>query len=209
MAQEKTTEIVHAVTAEDLKVQPAQKRYWQGFAQYVRVLMQNWRQGTVAVKDRSQVSRTTAKPWRQKGTGRARAGTPRSPIWRGGGVTFGPQSRDRKLALPRQVRRKVLFNVFADMLKDKRILSLDWKPGVKPKTADAEKALKQAGLQNKKVVLFVPMNDYAVHAAFANIPYVRLLLFDQPNAYDLTNGAHWVFLKRDHSLFEAMVRLWT
>ena len=70
------------------------------FAIWVKALMQNWRQGTVACKGRADVtSRSNKKPWKQKGTGRARAGSPRSPLWRGGGVIFGPQPRVRKLSL--------------------------------------------------------------------------------------------------------------
>ena len=64
---------------------------------YIRSLLQNWRQGTVACKGRSDVGYSNKKPWKQKGTGRARAGSARSPLWRGGGVIFGPQPRTRVL----------------------------------------------------------------------------------------------------------------
>ena len=78
-----------------------------GFSIWVRALLQNWRQGTVGSKDRSEVSFSNKKPWKQKGTGRARAGSARSPLWRGGGVVFGPQPRTRVLKTGKQVKRNV------------------------------------------------------------------------------------------------------
>jgi large subunit ribosomal protein L4 len=74
----------------------------RGFAMAVRALLQNWRQGTVACKGRSDVSFSNKKPWKQKGTGRARAGSARSPLWRGGGVAFGPQPRTRTLKITKE-----------------------------------------------------------------------------------------------------------
>jgi ribosomal protein L4 len=71
---------------------------------YVRALLQNWRQGTVWSRGRSDVSFSNKKPWKQKGTGRARAGSPKSPLWRGGGVIFGPQERSRLLKINRKAR---------------------------------------------------------------------------------------------------------
>lgn len=80
------------------------------------------RQGTAAVKNRSKVSGGGAKPWRQKGTGRARAGTSRSPIWRGGGVIFGPQPREYGYRLPKQVRRQALVSVLSQKFQDGKLI---------------------------------------------------------------------------------------
>ncbi|HDS15551.1 MAG TPA: 50S ribosomal protein L4 [Proteobacteria bacterium] len=80
------------------------------------------RQGTAAVKNRSKVSGGGAKPWRQKGTGRARAGTSRSPIWRGGGVIFGPQPRDYGYRLPKQIRRQALVSVLSQKFQDGKLI---------------------------------------------------------------------------------------
>ena len=88
-----------------------------GYAQYVRSLMQGWRQGTVGCKGRSDVNKTNKKPWRQKGTGRARAGSARSPLWRGGGVTFGPMPRVRTLKVNSGVRVKALLSVIVNRFK--------------------------------------------------------------------------------------------
>lgn len=179
------------------------------YAQYIRMLLQNWRQGTVGVKDRSEVSLTNRKPWKQKGTGRARAGTARSPLWRKGGVTFGPQERVKTLKLPKQMRQQVCAQLFWNYLDNKRILSLDWSlDGDSPKTSSAYKSLIQAGLQDKKVILFLTPEDRLAQLSFANIPNVRILFFDAINAFDLSNCDYWVLLSKDWNNFKEMVDLW-
>ncbi len=82
------------------------------------------RQGSAAVKNRAKVKGGGAKPWKQKGTGRARAGTSRSPIWRGGGVIFGPQPRDYGYSLPKQVRRQALISVLTQKFQEGKIFVL-------------------------------------------------------------------------------------
>ena len=97
---------LHTVSLQDLSLDVSQKKEVTpvGFSTWIRSLRQNWRQGTVGCKGRSDVAHSNKKPWKQKGTGRARAGSPRSPLWRGGGVTFGPQARVRTLAVPAQLK---------------------------------------------------------------------------------------------------------
>ncbi|HBY05576.1 MAG: 50S ribosomal protein L4 [candidate division TM6 bacterium GW2011_GWE2_42_60] len=179
------------------------------FAVAIRAQLQNWRQGTVACKGRSDVNRTGRKPWKQKGTGRARAGSFRSPIWRGGGVTFGPQPRVRTLSVPKQVRRLALQQLLLSKVNDGRVfvLPITW-TDEKPKTSTACRALKALGFEDKKVILFVDMHDYRTQASFANVPNVRMLFFDQPNAYDLSNGSYWLYLEQDDKLFKEMVGAW-
>ncbi len=179
-----------------------------GYSQCVRVLLQNWRQGTVGCKDRSEVSYSTRKPWKQKGTGRARAGSLKSPLWRKGGVTFGPQPRTRVLEVPKKLRNKVFSSLFWNFLENQNLISLNWTVEEKPKTSSAYNALKNANLHDKKIVLFVSKDDYLVHSSFANIPNVRMLLYDQPNAYDLSYGDCWVLLNKDIDAFKEMVSLW-
>ena len=97
-----------------------------------------------------------------------------------------------------------------DYLDNKKIVALDWSaPESAPKTAHAYKALVQAGLHDKDIILFVSPADRFAHASFANLPNVRMLLFDQWNAYDLSNGQMWVFLKKDTDAFKEMVSRWT
>lgn len=180
-----------------------------GFSTYVRALMQNWRQGTVACKTRAEVAKSNKKPWKQKGTGRARAGSARSPLWRGGGIIFGPQPRTRVLDVGRKVKQRAFGDLLRGYLNSDRVLCLDWAiEGDAPKTSAAFNALQLAQLQNKKINIFVPANDFKTQASFANIPSVRLILFDQANAFDLANCDYWVFLKKDIDEFKGMVSKW-
>ncbi len=200
------------VSLADLGLQESSKKEVKSasFSVIVRALLQNWRQGTVACKDRGEVvSRSNKKPWKQKGTGRARAGSPRSPLWRGGGVTFGPQKRTRTLSIPAQVKRNACNNLLFTFIGDKRVICFDWKPvSDKPNTKAVSKLLKDAGLHDKKLTMFVPMDDVILNASCMNIPNIRLIQFDQANVYDLADSHYWVFFKKDHDLFKEMVERW-
>ena len=179
------------------------------FSTWVRVLANNWRQGTVASKGRADVAYTNRKPWKQKGTGRARAGSARSPLWRGGGAVFGPQARIRTVKMPKQMKRKVLLSLLANNLDHKNIICADWElSSEQPKTAQAQELVNTPGLTNKKIVLFVAPYDFHSALSFANIPNVRPLSFDQANAYDLANSDCWLFLKKDFDQFKGMVSQW-
>ena len=171
--------------------------------------MQNWRQGTVSSKGRSDVARSGKKPWKQKGTGRARAGTARSPIWRGGGVTFGPQKRIRTIKINQKQKQTVLQQLLADYINKNKISWIDWSvKDESPSTSLAYNTLKKASLAGKRVNLFLTSDDILTYASFNNIPKVRILYFDQPNVFDLSNGEHWVFLKKDLDMFKGMVSKW-
>ena len=171
---------------------------------------QGWRQGTVASKDRSKItSRSNKKPWKQKGTGRARAGSARSPLWRGGGVTFGPQPRTRTLKLGKKQRRGVIRTLFLNRIAEKKVAMLDWSLSTDaPKTAEAFKVLKQAGLHNKKITLFLPFGDSLNYASFANMANVRIMFFDQPTSFNLATSEMLVCLKKDVDSFKKMVAQW-
>jgi large subunit ribosomal protein L4 len=176
------------------------------FALWVRALMQNWRQGTVGVKGRADVSLTGKKPWRQKGTGRARAGTARSPLWRGGGVTFGPQMRTRTMKLTRGLKKRVLNDLLWNMAESGRVHVLDF-AFEKPQTKKAHELLCHASLQGKVTILVAP-NDYVTQASFANIPTVQVLFFDQLNAFNISNSDDVVVLKKDLGTVKEMVAQW-
>ncbi len=181
----------------------------ESYSCVIRKLRQNWRQGTVACKGRGEVSFSTKKPWKQKGTGRARAGSLRSPIWRKGGVTFGPQQRVRTLAVNKKQNKLVLNNTFFKALKDNGINCLDFSvSGETPSTKSVRLFLKNSELLNKKIVLFLPFNDELNFASFRNLANVDILSFDQPNVFDLSSNRHWVFLKKDLELFKDMVAKW-
>lgn len=200
-----------AVKAQDLGLVKATERRTSpaSFAIAIRVLLQNWRQGTVACLSRGEVNRTGKKPWKQKGTGRARAGSFRSPLWRGGGCAFGPQPRTRTLKASQKMRKGVLAGLGWERLEAGRVVSLPltWQVDA-PKTSVAAAALKQAGLNGTKIALFVAPHDFRAYASFMNIPEVRVFFFDQPNVYDLVSCEYWVFFESDKQLFKDMVNAW-
>lgn len=180
-----------------------------GISIYIRQLLQNWRQGTVGVKGRSEVSYSNRKPWKQKGTGRARAGSPRSPLWRGGGIIFGPQPRVRTLKASKKLRSGILNTLLHDFLEKGSIHTLPWEfTGAAPKTSYAYNLLRDANLHDKKLLIFVSMNDVLAYSSFINIPNVHVVLFDEVNAFDLMNSTHWVILQKDLPLFKEMVSKW-
>lgn len=179
------------------------------YAVWVRTLLQNWRQGTVGCKARSDVSYTNKKPWKQKGTGRARAGSARSPLWRGGGVVFGPQARVKTLKINKKSKKRVLAALICDYANRGVTYSLDWQlKEEKPSTALAYTAFKNAGLADKKITLFLNRDDVTHWMSIRNLPNVQALTFDDVNAYDLSLGSCIVVLKKDFDLFKTMVEKW-
>lgn len=178
-------------------------------SQYVRAVMQGWRQGTVASKGRSDVSYTNKKPWKQKGTGRARAGSARSPLWRGGGVTFGPQERTRTLSVPRKVKRGVLRSIAQHFLAQDRVLLVDWDLGEQaPRTRKAAALLKDLNVHYSKCVVMMPFHEGLTAASFSNIPTASVVYFDQPNPCNLIDADYWIVFKRDIDAFKQMVAQW-
>lgn len=179
------------------------------YAQVVRALLQNWRQGTVACKTRGQVAFSGKKPWKQKGTGRARAGTISSPLWRKGGVIFGPMPRTRTLKVTKKQRKNTCNNIFFAYHDANKIHCLDFDISTDgPSTKKAFQALKGMGFARQKTVIFISLADEVNYTSLRNIKNVQLLSFDQPNAYDITHGDNWVFLKKDVELFKQMVAQW-
>jgi len=202
---------LHAVAAQELEFDTAafKKATQASFSTWIRVLANNWQQGTVACKGRSDVAYTGKKPYKQKGTGRARAGDAKSPLWKGGGAIFGPQARTRTLKVAKKVKHKVLLTMLANNLDQKNVICADWQLSAEqPKTAEAQELVNHVGLANKKIVLFVAPYDFHSALSFANIPNVRPLSFDQANAYDLANSDCWLFLKKDFDHFKGMVSQW-
>lgn len=208
---ESKQQAVRMVELKDLGLSDAEATLNAGkeFAICIRASDQNRRQGTVGCKTRGEIAFSNKKPWRQKGTGRARCGSRRSPLWRKGGVVFGPQPRVGTLKVNKKVKRHVMQAMLVQQVMNKNVFALDWKLDQEaPKTAMAFVALKNAGLVNKNIVLFVTHDDVQTHAAFYNMPSVRMLSFDQPNSYDLAYGDCWVVLEKDIDMFKKMVGAW-
>lgn len=201
---------IRTITAQDIAFAKPEAASSHAFSVCVRSLLQGWRQGTVAVKGRSDVDLSNKKPWKQKGTGRARAGSARSPLWRGGGVIFGPQERTRFLKVNKKIRRGVLATVLDRYLTEGKVLGADWSLSElkTPKTSVAHAFLKDHALDTTKTILFVQPDDMITYASFANIPTVSLLYFDQPNVFDLVNSTQWLVLNKDMDHFKEMVSKW-
>lgn len=152
------------------------------------VVMQqaSMRRGTHAVKNRSAVSGGGRKPWRQKGTGRARQGSIRSPQWVGGGVVFGPTPRSYAYKLPKKVRRLAIKSALSSKVKEKELVVLDQLQLKQPKTREFVKVLTNLGVEKKALVVTDSL-DQNVTLAVRNLPNVKLIHADGVNVLDVLN----------------------
>lgn len=148
--------------------------------------MANARQGTASTKTRAEVSGGGRKPWRQKGTGRARAGSNRSPLWRGGGVIFGPKPRDYSIKMNRKERRLALRTAFQSRANDLIVVEdfADQLP--RPKTKDLVAAIARWGVEvESKILLIVHERAENVYLSARNIGNLRLISANNLNVFDL------------------------
>ncbi|KRL86296.1 50S ribosomal protein L4 [Lacticaseibacillus pantheris] len=145
------------------------------------------RQGTHAVKNRSAVSGGGRKPWRQKGTGRARQGSIRSPQWRGGGIVFGPTPRSYSYKLPKKVRRLALKSVLSEKVTDQNLVVVDALSFDAPKTKAFAQAMTALNANEKTLVVLEAGNDNAALAA-RNLPNVKVVVADGINVLDIVNN---------------------
>jgi len=143
------------------------------------------RAGTAKTKGRSEVRGGGKKPWRQKGTGRARAGTSRSPIWRGGGTIHGPHPRSYEMHVPKQVRRLALKMALSQKVLDREITVLDQLELERIKTRDFTAILNR--FQLKKTLVVIPEQNEVIEKSARNIPNVKVLRSVGLNVYDLLN----------------------
>lgn len=132
------------------------------------------RQGTHAVKNRSDVRGGGRKPWRQKGTGRARHGSNTSPIWRGGGVVFGPTPRSYSYKLPKKVRRLAILSALSQKALDDEVVIIDSLSFDKPKTKDFQTMLDNIGVERKALIVLEEENEFAKLSA-RNIEGVKVV----------------------------------
>ncbi len=153
------------------------------FNRVVRVMLMNARQGTVSTKTRGEVSGGGKKPWRQKGTGRARAGSIRSPLWVGGGVVFGPKPRDYDLKMNKKEKKLAFEQALAQRIEDGGLIVLDGLKFEKPKTKVAYELVKRLNLKKALFVLDKGMdNEYL---SLRNIEGVEVRNIDSLNVYDV------------------------
>jgi large subunit ribosomal protein L4 len=173
--------------------------------QEVRRYLASLRSGTHKTKDRSEVRGGGKKPWRQKGTGNARAGSNRSPIWKGGGVVFGPTPRDYAFKLNKKVIKQSKLMAFSDKFKNKKILVLDKLSFKNPETGKAAKILKKLKLDKEKVLMVFDSMDANEVKSFRNIGNVMVESSKGLNAYIILVADYIVFTK--NSLDDFIKRL--
>ena len=149
--------------------------------------MANQRQGTAKVKGRSEVKGTNKKPYRQKGTGRARAGDRKSPIWRGGGTVFGPHPRDFSYHMPVKARRVALRTALAGKLQDAELVIADLGEFSAPSARSARKILEDLGKPRRALVVLAERNEN-VWKSFRNFPGVQVRAAIDLCAHDVVAG---------------------
>ena len=167
------------------------------------VIMQraSLRQGTHAVKNRSAVSGGGRKPWRQKGTGRARQGSIRSPQWRGGGIVFGPTPRSYSYKLPKKVRRLAIKSVLSQKVLDNKLVVVEALQFDAPKTKEFAQVLSNLNVDTKVLVVVESSNDFALLAA-RNIPNVTIVDETDVTVLDVVNNDKLLFTKAALSTVE-------
>jgi len=155
----------------------------------------NQRQGTHATKTRGKVRGGSKKPWRQKHTGRARHGTNRSPLWKGGGVIFGPQPRDYSYRMPKKQKRKALKTALSVKFAEGNLVVVDALSFEKPRTKDMIAVLRNFGINDKKVLVVMPDKDENVYLSARNIPRVSVMRAADINTYELLVHEHVLVTK--------------
>ena len=145
----------------------------------------NLRSGTHSTKTRGEVSFSGAKPWKQKGTGNARAGQRNSPLWRKGGIVFGPQPRDYYQKMPKQKRKLALNMAFSNLVKEDNLVLVDLIKFEEAKTKNVASFLKNVKVDGKKVVIALAKKDDVVKTAAKNIKNVVVEQIANLNAYQV------------------------
>ena len=160
----------------------------------VKNYLANQRQGTQSALTRSEVSGGGKKPWRQKGTGRARQGSTRAPQWTHGGIAFAPKPRCYRYTVNRKVRRLAMKSAFSSKVRDNEMIVLDSLSMEESKTKKIAAMLKAVGSE-KKALIVLSENDKKVIASAGNIPGVKTALVNTLNVYDILNADKFIVVK--------------
>lgn len=174
------------------------------FYEVVKMQLANRRSGTASTKTKGEVSGGGIKPWKQKGTGRARSGSIRSPLWRHGGTVFGPHPRDYSYKVPKKVMREALKSALALRLKDGRLKVYDSLELEAPKTKMALEVVKKAGLDNALIV--IEGRSRNLELAVRNLKDYKVLTAGGLNVYDILNYDNLVITKGALEKVEAMLQ---
>jgi large subunit ribosomal protein L4 len=172
-------------------IEPNEHAVWEAVVNF----QANQRQGTVKTKTRGLVNRSNSKPWRQKGTGRARAGTWRSPLWVGGGTTHGPQPRSHSYRLPKKIRRLALKSAFSDRAAAGRVVAIENLELEGIKTSELWKLLDKMELAQSKVLILVEDLDEKLALSARNIPNVIAMPAREVNTYTIV-AAEWILITK-------------
>ena len=151
----------------------------------------NARAGTAKTKTRGEVKGPNKKLWRQKHTGRARMGTKKSPLWRGGGTVFGPRPRDYSYHMPKKARQVALRNAVFTKFRDGEVAVVDGMPGDKPSTAQATSILRSLGME-RSVLVVLEFPDRNVHLSLRNVPGVDVIPVSDLNTRAVLLRRHMV-----------------
>ena len=155
---------------------------------HIKAILNNRRQGTAQTKTRSQVSGGTTKPWKQKGTGRARAGQNTSAIWVRGNKAHGPKSHDYFEKVNKKVKRLAFHSALSDKAQEGKILVFESLSFETPKTKDFLSVVKKAGVEQRNALFLVGSNDKNLRLSSANVPWVRTARVQDVNTYDLVRA---------------------
>lgn len=166
----------------------------------VKMQMASRRRGTASTKVRHEVRGGGKKPWRQKGTGRARVGTTRSPLWRGGGIIFGPHPRSYSFSVPKKVRKLALVSALSMKVKEDRVLILKDFPMEEIKTKKFKEVADRFGW--KKALVLMDKTDPVLEKSSRNIKGIKMMRSEGINVYDLLNHDHLVILEPSVRMIE-------
>ncbi len=148
----------------------------------------NRRVGTACTKTRGEVNYSNSKPWRQKGTGHARAGDKKSPLWVGGGTIFGPKPRDYSYKIPKKMKRLAMISLLSMKVRDEEIRVVEDFTVESGKTKDLAKVLSNFVSDNKRTVIILKDDDKMLRRAGKNIPWLRFLSYNRLSAKELLYG---------------------
>jgi len=161
----------------------------------VRNHLANQRQGTHSTKGRSAVTGSNAKPFKQKGTGRARAGTVKSPLWKGGGTVFGPHPRDYSYSMPKKARRQAFYAAVSAKIASGDVIVVDAIKVEAPRTRQMAEVFDALGITGGSVLVVTREFDANLALSVRNIPAARVKLARDLNAYDMLSHRKVVITK--------------
>lgn len=162
------------------------------FYDVVRMNLASQRKGSASTKNRALIRGGGAKPWKQKGTGRARAGTRRSPLWRGGGTIFGPMPREYAFSLPKKVRRTALMAALSSKCQEGKLILLSDFPLDGFKTRQVLEILRRFQVEDALIVM--DEKHSFLERSARNIPSIEVVRYEGLNVYDILNHEHLILL---------------